>query len=74
MTEVHGCKDSLALGQSVLEKKEVALFDCNELLGEETPSLGVLGAAVAFLMLVDLARLLWMRHHGTAGPLFPWDM
>jgi hypothetical protein len=71
---LHTVKAELDQEELVKEELRASMMACSKTMEAELPSLGVLGAAVAFLILVDLARLLWMRHYGTAGPLFPWDM
>jgi len=74
VTDVHECAKQLEDAAVTAAEVERDLGLCSGELQVEAPSLGVLGAALAFLLLVDLVRLMWMRHHGTAGPLFPWDM
>jgi hypothetical protein len=49
-----------------------ALAACLDLVGGDQAAPGVLGAAAASLAAVEVARLLWRRHH-PEGPVFPPD-
>jgi len=66
------CQGDLAEVQSSFNLARAALLSCLDFIGGDSAAEGVLGAAAASLVAVELARVWWRRWH-PEGPDFPPD-
>jgi hypothetical protein len=72
VAEGASCQGELTAEVSAYNTAKAALSACLNLVGDDPTASGVLGAAAASLVAVEVARLLWRRCH-PEGPDFPLD-
>jgi len=72
VAEDHACQGEVEALTASFNSARAALSSCLDFIGGDSAAEGVLGAAAASLVAVELARIWWRRWH-PEGPDFPPD-